>query len=358
MRAPALVIVALIGCAPPAASQPPSAASGPVSPAAAADPAAAKQDERPLDPAAEEAVTAALKQYDDEVAKLEAKFTEPADPTDREWVKRKLAHMVVVDQFMRNYSTSTAQQLEGDARDAFMKRFASRFMSVDRANTADLVALMERYPWFTIQEFGEEASRNAWLLVQHADLKRDLQQDVLARMEPLVATGGVSANNYAYLYDRVQTNFEKPQRYGTQGGCKGEEWEPNTLEDPARVDELRTAVGLPPLAEYRAMFVELCAQSPTPRMRAEQAYRAKDYPTCAELYAAAHAEPRYAAPQLERDIAYNAACCHALAGKPDDAIAFSRRRSTPASPISLIWTRMKTSRCSAATSGGSSCARA
>jgi hypothetical protein len=263
-----------------------------------------------------------LKQYDEEVARLEAKFTEPADPTDREWVKRKLAHMVVVDQFMRNYSMSAAQQLEGDARDVFMKRFAARFEAVDGANTKELVALMERYPWFTIQEFGEEASRNAWLLVQHADLKRDLQKDVLTRMEPLVATGGVSKKNYAYLYDRVQTNFEKPQRYGTQGRCKGEEWEPNTLEDPARVDELRSEVGLPPLAEYRAMFVDGCAQSPTPRTRAEQAYHAKDYATCAELYATAHTDPRYAAPQLRQDIAYNAACCHALAGDPDDAIAF------------------------------------
>ena len=76
-------------------------------------------------------------------------------------------------------------------------------------------------------------------------------------MEPLVAAGQAQPSDFAYLTDRVRTGRGEPQRYGTQfaTGLDGV-MRPAELEDPARVDQLRASVGLPPLAEYAEQLRE------------------------------------------------------------------------------------------------------
>ena len=92
-----------------------------------------------------------------------------------------------------------------------------------------------------------------------ADLDVAFQKDVLKRLEPLAAAGDTDPKNFAFLYDRVATNEERPQRYGTQGECLGPgSWKPNPLQEPARVDELRAAIGLEPLSEYTASNSKGC----------------------------------------------------------------------------------------------------
>ena len=81
----------------------------------------------------------------------------------------------------------------------------------------------------------------------------------LATLEELVPVGSTSLKNFAYLYDRVAVAEERPQRFGTQGRCVGPgAWEPFPLEDPGSVDGLRASVGLSPLDEYVAYFVDVC----------------------------------------------------------------------------------------------------
>ncbi|RZJ05083.1 MAG: hypothetical protein EON89_05405 [Brevundimonas sp.] len=130
----------------------------------------------------------------------------------------------------------------------------------DGANTAWLKADIAANGWFLLSTTGETASRAAWLMAQHADRDPAFQKEVLALLEPLVATGETSASNYAYLWDRVATGEHRPQRYGTQGKCAAKGvWAPQELENPDQVDVLRAQVDIGTLAEYASHMHQYCA---------------------------------------------------------------------------------------------------
>ena len=124
----------------------------------------------------------------------------------------------------------------------------------DRANTAWLKRILETSGWPKRSAVGAEAAGNAWLLAQHADMDPAFQIDVLRAMEPLLAQEEVSAQNYAYLYDRVMLKLSGKQRYATQMMCEEGEFVPQPLEEGVDVDALRADADLPPLSEYRDMM--------------------------------------------------------------------------------------------------------
>lgn len=207
-------------------------------------------------------VDADLASYDRKVAEMQKELERfPADPKDKEWVRRKIAHMVQVDQFMRNYIQVPHQRNYSQAeREYFSREFHERWSRVDGPNTADLKKLLEIYPWFTVSEFGRETAGNAWLLVQHADHDLAFQKVVLEKLERLYPVGEASPSNYAYLYDRVAVNGKSPQRYGTQGRCTGPgTWEPlPPIEKPRELEARRKAMGLEPMNEHKKRFKDIC----------------------------------------------------------------------------------------------------
>lgn len=215
-----------------------------------------------LDPEAQAPIDAKLDAFDAEVRTIRAAFHEaPTAPTDVEWVKKKLAHMVEVDQLMRHEGMSWSREDSWSQaqKDAFQASFRSRWEIIDSMNTEDLKLLLEIHGWPKISAFGEEAENDAWLLVQHADRDPDFQKRVLGILETLLPQNETNARNFAYLYDRVAGAENRQQRYGTQGRCVGpKDWDPHPLEEPERVDELRASVGLEPLAEYEKRFVDIC----------------------------------------------------------------------------------------------------
>ncbi|MFX8895313.1 DUF6624 domain-containing protein, partial [Acinetobacter baumannii] len=65
--------------------------------------------------------------------------------------------------------------------------------------------------------------------------------------------------NFAFLWDRVALAQGRPQRYGTQMRCVGKVWSPITpLEEPAKLDERRSWVGLQPEALYQRAGARVC----------------------------------------------------------------------------------------------------
>lgn len=208
----------------------------------------------------DERARAELARLEAEETRLEAELAAvPEAPEDVGWVCRKLETMVAVDQMLRKAAVASDEDWDPDVRQAFMRVLGERTMAVDRRNTAELRGLVERYGWFNVSTFGEDADRNAWLLVQHADQDVAFQKEVLEVLQGLVPLGETKPSNFAYLWDRVAVAEGRPQRYGTQGRCVGSgEWEPHAIEDPARVDELRRSVGLGSLAEYVKLVSELC----------------------------------------------------------------------------------------------------
>ena len=160
-----------------------------------------------------------------------------ASPADKDSVRRKLAAMSETDQFVRG------SWLKDPRPDPGYNRL---MMKVDRENTAALKALLEKLDWLTIPEFGEKADADAWLIAQHADLDKAFQKDVLERLKRHYLDGGTNPGNYAFLFDRVAVGAGKPQRFGTQGGCKDGRWVPEPIEQPKGLERRRAEAGLPP----------------------------------------------------------------------------------------------------------------
>lgn len=176
-------------------------------------------------------------------------------PTPR---AKALELRVLSDQFNRRFSMGLQEQftqtLPATAHELFDALLSSAFCNDDKNNLEWIKSQIEQNGWFSISRDGAAADRDAWLLVQHADDDIAYQEKILALLTDLKAHGDTSAKNYAYLYDRVAVNRGRPQRYGTQGGCRNGERFTAPLEDATKVDALRTEVGLKPLAEYNALF--------------------------------------------------------------------------------------------------------
>lgn len=208
----------------------------------------------------------ALAAYDAKVAAMNAEFSgAKADPADKEWVKKKLAHMAAVDQYSFKYRYGL--KLDKEQTGLFNKSFGPRVDAVVKANTADLKALVARYGWFKISEFGEDAANDAAIIVQHAEGDHALQKEVLARMEKLYPEKEIPRRKFAFLFDRVAVHSLKPQRFGTQGYCSGPgRWTACPLEKPdddAAVSARRAEAGVEPasLAEYRTYFKDVCQEA-------------------------------------------------------------------------------------------------
>jgi hypothetical protein len=163
--------------------------------------------------------------------------------------RRELLRRVFADQFEADAEVPT------DIRPAAMTLYTARKGAIERANVVWLKGVLARIGWFDISRYGEEASQAAWLIVQHADFDPAWQKQVAAELEPRVRRGDMQGKWYAYLVDRIAVNGQALQSYGTQGRCAGPaDWQPLPVDDPQRLDERRAAVGLEPIAAYRARF--------------------------------------------------------------------------------------------------------
>lgn len=126
---------------------------------------------------------------------------------------------------------------------------------VDTDNTAWLKQVVVEHGWIDSRRFGVKAADAAFLLVQHSgDLP--LMLAALPEIEKDVKAGRLNAENFAFLFDRLQIMQGGQQRYGTQIIKDDEQgdWVVSRLEDPDRVDELRKEIGLEPLQDYIARF--------------------------------------------------------------------------------------------------------
>lgn len=129
----------------------------------------------------------------------------------------------------------------------------------DRARAERLAEIVGEYGWPTFSMVGEDGSTGAWAIAQHADHDVEFQADRLELMTAAAADGEADPSQLAYLVDRVATNRQQPQVYGSQMGCVDGAASPGPIEDEANVDDRRAEVGLGPLADYLAEFDDICA---------------------------------------------------------------------------------------------------
>jgi uncharacterized protein DUF6624 len=130
----------------------------------------------------------------------------------------------------------------------------------DYARTVRLRQIVAESGWPTHDAVGRDGGTAAWLIAQHADFDVAFQQQALALLRQRAADGQASGREVAYLEDRVAVNLGKPQVYGTQIRCRDGIPAPATpIIDAERVDDVRAAVGLGPLAEYYQELAMMCA---------------------------------------------------------------------------------------------------
>jgi hypothetical protein len=173
----------------------------------------------------------------------------------RDCVPALLAAMRGHDQAMRRGVQTIkleCARLDAAAKKRCDEGVQQRFDQVDRANTERLKQIVDKYGWPSTKSFGESAEVAAWLIALHADFDRPFQHRVLELLESSTAQGESPARHRAYLYDRVAVAEHKPQRWGTQGRCVANKWEPYPIEDADTVDQRRAAVGMTPMATYRS----------------------------------------------------------------------------------------------------------
>lgn len=98
------------------------------------------------------------------------------------------------------------------------------------------------------------AAKSAFLVVQHNHNIH--QKRYIDTFRSAAAAGILAKSSLAMMEDRILSNDDKPQLYGTQlRRPNGEEqWQLYELADPERVDQRRAKMGLGPLKEYLQNF--------------------------------------------------------------------------------------------------------
>lgn len=107
---------------------------------------------------------------------------------------------------------------------------------------------------------GDDGTRAAWLIAQHADHDVALQERALELLDAAVERGEAPMHVAAFLTDRVCVNRGRPQVYGTQFFGHGDSYGPRPIRDPDTLDERRSTVGLEPFRYYDQRMRELDAE--------------------------------------------------------------------------------------------------
>jgi hypothetical protein len=114
-------------------------------------------------------------------------------------------------------------------------------------NSAWLVAQVRDHGWFDARQYGTAADAAAWQLLRSTDDFEFMKSTLRLVMGlPKAAT---SQKQVALIYDYVAWLEGRPQRFGSRRHCvyDGSSELSTELEEPARVNQRRAAVGLEPI---------------------------------------------------------------------------------------------------------------
>ena len=160
-------------------------------------------------------------------------------------LKTELEAMLEMDQSQRMQMIRIGKKYGSASPE--MEALWKKQKTIDAANTARLVEIVEQVGWPGIRLVGEPAARGAFLVLQHADYA--LQKNYLPLFRTAVAAGEARPWNLALLEDRVLTREGKNQLYGSQWRKNSDDvWELYPIEDEPGVDKRRQALGMPPIA--------------------------------------------------------------------------------------------------------------
>lgn len=156
---------------------------------------------------------------------------------------------VIEAEMIKMASTGTSQ-----ASDEYIAAVKSQD-HLDARNIARLEEVIKQHGWPGKSLVGEEASKAAFLILQHSDLTR--QEKYLPILKKAARKGDARPADVAMLDDRILVGRGKKQIYGTQlqsNPDTGGKMVLAPIENEEHVDQRRASVGLMPLKEYLKHF--------------------------------------------------------------------------------------------------------
>ncbi|OHX35989.1 hypothetical protein BJL95_02815 [Methylomonas sp. LWB] len=144
---------------------------------------------------------------------------------------------------MREKDISTRASLveRGELDD---KEYHPEMRLVHEENNKRIKEIIEEFGWPLESEVGEDGSEATWLIVQHAVLEPEFQEECINLLKAAVERGEAKGWYLAYLQDRVLIRQGKLQIYGTQHEVKEGLMYPLPTENPAEVNVRRAALDL------------------------------------------------------------------------------------------------------------------
>jgi hypothetical protein len=140
--------------------------------------------------------------------------------------------------------------------------YVPRMEEIHVRNAERLQEIIGAHGWPDEPVVGEDGANAAWLIVQHAIGLPRFQRECLVLLRQRGAEGRIPLWHAAYLEDRIAMQEGRPQRYGTQWlddpvDGRTRPWQ---LADAERVNELRSEMGLGPLAPIPERGPELAPE--------------------------------------------------------------------------------------------------
>ena len=148
---------------------------------------------------------------------------------------------------MQQHDLWVRDELAADT--SLQEGYHPRMEAVHRANAEQLRQLIADHGWPNENLVGQDGAEAAWLIAQHSIAEPEFMRACLQLLAVEAEAGRVPKWQYAYLHDRIQVSEGKPQRYGTQFEVTPEGPVVCDVDEPERLDENRSAVGLGPIHE-------------------------------------------------------------------------------------------------------------
>lgn len=127
---------------------------------------------------------------------------------------------------------------------------AARVDDVHRRNGQRLKEIIAQHGWPGRSLVGEEGAIYAWMILQHLTDDSEFQRKGLELVKQAASKGESPMSHVAYLEDVIRISRGEPQLYGTQFELDQEGlMSPLPVEDPAHMNERRSAVGLDRIEE-------------------------------------------------------------------------------------------------------------
>jgi len=133
---------------------------------------------------------------------------------------------------------------------ALFEGYNPEMEAVHLENATLLARVFDAIGWPGRRLLGDEGAAAAFLILQHAISRPDVQRRGLALMLDAIPGGDANALDAAYLSDRIAVLEGAPQTFGTQFDWDANgQLSPAPIREPATLDERRASVGLPPMSD-------------------------------------------------------------------------------------------------------------